>query len=171
VADVLTDPFAVAAIVVAVAGLSKLRAPAVAARALRELGIPAGSGLVRVLAAAEVALAVWCLIKPGGPWAVVLACCYAAFWVISLLLARRRASCGCFGQGEVPASVAQSLISAVLAVVCLAAAVRSPHGVGWVLGRPADEAAVLVLGIAGTAYATVLAYTRLPVVWEAWSPR
>jgi hypothetical protein len=171
VADVLTDPFAVAAIVVVVAGLSKLRAPAVAARALRELGIPAGSALVRVLAAAEVAFGVWCLIAPGGAAAVVLACCYAAFCVISLLLARRRQSCGCFGDDEVPASVAHSLVSAVLALVCFAAAVRSPHAVGWVLGRPADEAAVLALGIAASAYATVLAYTRLPIVWAAWSPR
>ncbi len=169
--DVLTGPFAVAAIVVAAAGLAKLRSPTVAVRALRELGIPAVAGLVAVLAAAEVALGVWCLIMPRGAAAVALACCYAAFSAISLLLARRRTACGCFGESEAPASVAQSLISAVLATVCIVAAVRAPHGIGWVLGRPVDAAFVLVLGIAASAYATVLGCTQLPGVWASWSAR
>lgn len=170
-ADVLTDPFAVAAIVVAVAGAAKLRAPGVAVRALAQLDVPAGSATVRVLAATEVALGMWCLIAPGGAAAVALACCYAAFSVISLLLARRRASCGCFGEGDGPASVAQSLINVVLAAVCIAAAVRAPHGIGWIFAQPPGDAAVLALGIAGSAYATVLAYTQLPIVWGAWSAR
>jgi hypothetical protein len=168
---VLTDPMAVAAIVVVLAGLAKLRSPAVAVRALHALGIPGGSGLVVAVGAGEFALGLWWLIAPGAAGAVALACCYATFAAISSLLARRRTSCGCFGEGDAPASVAQSLISALLAAVCIAAAVRAPHGIAWVLGRPGGDAVVLLLGIAASAYATVLAYTQLPAVWGAWSAR
>ncbi len=170
-ADVLTDPFAVAAIVVVVAGLAKLRKPRVAVAALSELGVPAGTGSVRLLAVFEVALGIACLIGPGAVAAAALACCYAAFSLLSLLLARRRASCGCFGEGEAPASAEQSLISAALAAVCIGAAVQAPHDIGWLLAQSPGAAAVLVLGIAASAYATVLAYTQLPLVWGAWSAR
>jgi hypothetical protein len=171
VTQVLTGPFAVAAIVVVVAGAAKLRAPAVAVAASREVGVRVRPGVVRAFSAAEVALGVWCLVAPAGAAAGALACCYAAFAVISLLLVRRRASCGCFGEGEAPASIAQPLISGVLAMVCVLATVGAPHGIGWMLARPAGHAAVLLLGIAGLAYATVLAYTQLPAAWGAWSTR
>jgi hypothetical protein len=171
VADVLTDPFAVAAVVMVVAGVAKLRAPAIAVRALREIGLPAGSALVRGVAGLEVGLGVWCLLEPGAFRAIALACCYAAFAALALMLARRRAACGCFGEGDVPASGFQALISAVLAAVCAAAALWSPHDLGWLSHRPAGFVAVLVIGIAGSAYATVLAYTQLPAAWSAWSAR
>jgi hypothetical protein len=171
VADVLTDPFAVAAIVLAVAGVAKLRAPRAAVAALREAGLPASTWLVRAFACFEVALGVWCIVSPGGPAAIGLACCYAAFAALALLLARRRAACGCFGENEAPASMAQAVISAVLATICVLAAIRAPHGVGWVLDQGAGNALVLVIGIAGSAYATVLAYTQLPGAWAAWGAR
>lgn len=170
-ADVLTGPFAVAAIVVAVAGVSKLRAPGVATAALHELGLPSAAWIARGLGAAELALAVWCLIDPGLAAAATLGCCYLAFALTSLALARRRAACGCFGEHEHPASLGQSAISGALAAVCFAAAAATPHDVGWVLSRPAGQAAVLALGIAGCTYALVLAYTQLPAAWGAWSPR
>jgi len=40
-----------------------------------------------------------------------------------------------------------------------------------VLQRPPATAAALLLGAAGAAYATVLAYTELPAAWRAWSPQ
>jgi hypothetical protein len=171
VADVLTGPFAVAAIVVAVAGISKLRAPAVATAALYELGLPSASWIARLLGVGEVALGAWCLIAPGVFAAAALGCCYLAFALTALTLARRRAACGCFGDHQQPASLGQSAISGALAAVCVVAAVAGPHDVGWVLSRPAGQAAVLALGIAGCAYATVLAYTQLPAAWGAWSAR
>lgn len=170
-ADVLTGPFAVAAIVVAVAGIAKLRAPAVATAALSELGLPSAPWIVRLLGAAELALAGWCLIAPAVIAAAALGCCYVAFALASAALARRRAACGCFGERQHPATLGQSAISAGLAVVCFVAAAAGPHDAGWVLSRPAGQAAVLALGIAGCAYATVLAYTQLPAAWGAWSAR
>ena len=170
-ADVLTGPFAVAAIVVAVAGIAKLRAPAVATAALSELGLARVAWIARLLGAAELALAAWCLIAPASPSAAALGCCYVAFAIASLALARRRAACGCFGEHEQPASLGQSAISGALSAVCFAAAAVTPHDAGWVLSRPAGQAAVLILGIAGCAYALVLAYTQLPAAWGAWSAR
>ncbi len=165
----LTGPFAVAAIVVVVAGIAKLRAPAVASAALYELRLPNAAWIVRLLAGAEVALGAWCLIDPGVVAAAALGCCYLAFALTAVALARRRAACGCFGDHEQPASLGQSVISGALAAICFVAAMVGPHDAGWVLSRPAGQAAVLALGIAGCAYATVLAYTQLPAAWGAWS--
>lgn len=167
-ADALTAPFAVAAIVLVVAGVAKLRAPAPAVGALRELGLPAGQPAIRSFAALEVALGIWALAGPTAGGAIALACCYAVFAALALLLAARRASCGCFGEAEFPASRFQALLSGVLAIACGAAAVWSPHGL---VDRPAGQAVVLIVGIAASAYATVLAYTQLPAAWSAWSAR
>jgi hypothetical protein len=159
---------AVAALVLVVAGVAKLRAPAPAVRALRELSLPAGSPAIRVFAAVEIALGAWVFVSPAGVAAIALACCYAVFAVLALLLATRRAACGCFGESDFPASRLQASISAVLAAVCGAAAIWPPHGVA---DRPAGQVAVLAAGIAASLYATVLAYTLLPAAWSAWSAR
>jgi hypothetical protein len=168
VADVLTAPVAVAALVLIVAGVAKLRAPAPAVGAARELGVRVAATPIRAFAAAEVALGVWALAAPSGVAVAALACCYAGFAALALLLASRRAACGCFGEGDFPASRVQALLSALLAVACAAAAVWPPHAL---LDRPAGQAVVLVIGIAAAAYATVLAYTQLPAAWSAWSAR
>jgi hypothetical protein len=165
-ADLLTAPLAVAALVLVVAGVAKLRAPAPAAAALRELGLPAGRPLIRVFALFEIALGGWVLASPGGPAAAAVAGCYVVFAVLALLLARHRAACGCFGEAEFPASRLQALISAALAAACAAAAAWPAHGV---LDRPAGQAAVLLIAIVASAYATVIAYTLLPAAWSAWS--
>jgi hypothetical protein len=169
VADALTPPFLVAATVLCIAGAFKLRSPAGAARALGVLGLPARVALVRALAAGELALGVWCAIDAGRVAAGALAGVYAIFAAVAWLLARREAGCGCFGEDEAQASIAQSILSAALSLVALAAAVSGAHGLQWVLERPAMSAAVLVLGTAGAACGTVLAYTEMPWAWGSWS--
>ena len=166
--DVLTAPVAVAALVLVVAGIAKLRAPAPAVGALRQLGLPGGQPWVRVFASFEIALGGWALASPGGASAIAMACCYAVFAAVAILLAGRRAACGCFGEADFPASRLQAFISALLAAACAAAAAWPVHGV---LDRPAGQALVLVIGIAASGYATVLAYTLLPAAWSAWSTR
>jgi hypothetical protein len=171
-AAALTPPFAVAALVLCVAGLAKLRSPAGAARALVVAGLPAPRTLVRVGAAVEVAIGAWALARPSAITAGAMALLYGGFCGLSLLLARRRASCGCFGDDDAPASPVQSALSAALAAVAVAAAALGVHGVGWAL-RSAGAAAALVLaaGIAAAVYAAVLLYTALPQAWAAWSGR
>ncbi len=167
--EVLTPPLAVAALVLCAAGLAKLRSPAGAVAALRRLGAPASAILVRAVALLEVGLGLWCLAWPSVACAAGLAFVYAGFSGLGLLLARRRSPCGCFGESQEPASGAQSLLSAALATVAALAAIQGAHGLPWVVGRPAATAAALMVALAGAVYATVIAYTELPLAWSAWA--
>jgi hypothetical protein len=170
-AAALTAPFAVAALVLCAAGLVKLRSPAGAVRALGVVGVRASSGVVRAIAVGELALGTWSIVRPSPLSAGVVAGLYATFGVLSLVLARRQAACGCFGDGDAPASGVQSLLSIALGVVAVLAAIAPAHGLGSIVGGGPGRASVLVVGIAGSAYATVVAYTQLPRAWSAWSAR
>ena len=107
----------------------------------------------------------------GAPRPPAIACVYAIFAVVALLLARRQASCGCFGEDRTPASALQSMLSAAFAGVALAAALVGAHGLSWVIGHGPAAAGTLLVGIAGAVYATAIAYTELPAAWSAWSVR
>jgi hypothetical protein len=168
--EMLTGPFAAAAVVLCIAGLAKLRSPLAAEHALIVLGARVPGWVVRGFGAVEVALGGWCLLTPRALAAACAACAYSAFAGVAMVLAARRAACGCFGIAGTPASSAQSLVSGSLAVVCAAAAMWTPHGFAWILRRPPGVAAAIAIGIAGCAYAIVLAYTQLPSAWAAWSP-
>jgi hypothetical protein len=169
---VLTPPLFVAALVLGAAGVAKLRAPRGAALAARTLGLPVGPAAVRGLAVVEIAVGLAVVLTPASLVAtVLLACLYAGFAALSLLLARRRASCGCFGERDVPASAIGSLLSLVLAGVAIAASSWPAHSLGWIVGRSPGVATITLIGIAGAAYATIVAYTDLPVAWTAWSAR
>ena len=164
----LTPPFTVAALLLCLAGALKLRSPGTAAGALRTLGLPGSAGLVRALAAGELVLGGLCAIHPNRVAAIVLTAAYVTFAGVAAALARSRAACGCFGEDDTPVSAVHVLASVVLGAVAAAAAAAGPQGLGWVLGRPAATAAVLVCGIAGALYAVVVVYTELPTAWAAW---
>lgn len=165
----MTPPLALAALVLCVAGVAKLRAPEAAVNALSTLGAAPPAVVVRAFALLELALGIVCLVRPTVVWDVTLASLYSAFCALALLLARRRSPCGCFGQRQESASGGQSLLSGALAAVAVVAAIWGAHGVPWLLARPAMTAAVLLLGLAGGTYAMVIAYTELPLAWSAWS--
>jgi hypothetical protein len=157
-ADALTVPHAMAALVLCAAGVAKLRSPRTAATALR---VPVG--LIRAFSIYELALGAgalgWTVLSP------LLALTYAGLATLTFVLARRAQSCGCFGEGDAPASVAQSVLSLALALVCAIPA----HGAGWLLERSAGSAVVLALGVVGAAYGVVVAYSNLAPAWRAWS--
>ncbi len=150
----LAPAFAVAAVVLCVAGVMKLRS---ASRRMRALGV------------GEVALGIACAVHPTRPLAVALALVYTSFAAVAVVLMRRRVACGCFGENDFPVSLAHVIASELLGMLALAAALAGPRGLGWVLGQPAPTAAVLLIGIAGAAYATVLVYTLAPRAFAAWS--
>jgi hypothetical protein len=160
VSQALTAPFAVAALVLAVAGAAKLRAPWGAAGALGW-----DPRLIRSIALGELALGLAALLTPQRALAAGVAIVYLVFAGLSYRLARRSVGCGCFGAAETAASPLQSILSMVVALVCASAAVWPPHAV---LSRPAVQAVVLVVGIAGAAYGVVLAYIELPSAWRAF---
>ena len=165
-AHAVTPPFAVAALVLCIAAVAKLRSPRTAANALAVLGAPAGVTLVRAIAVGELALGCWCIVEPSRAGAALIALVYAAFAGVGLVLARRHASCGCFGAGETRATPAQALLSAALMMVAIAATISGSHGLPWIVQH---GAAVLLIGVVAAAYGTVLTYTQLPAAWGAWS--
>jgi hypothetical protein len=175
IATVILAPFIVAAGVLCVAAIAKLRAPAVAASALGTLGLPfaprLARGLVLVFAVGEFVLGAVAVAAPSRALAAVMACLYAGFAGVALVLHRRQAACGCFGATVATASPVQAALSAALALVCAVAAVEPAHGLSWIFGRAPLEAGVLVFGIGAAMYATVVAYTHLPSAWNAWSGR
>jgi hypothetical protein len=164
VSEALAPPFLVASIVLCVAGLAKLRAPATAAAAL---GIRRWA--IRALAAGEIALGGACVVHPSRGVALALAVAYAVFATVAVVLKRRRVACGCFGDNDLPVSRAHVIASELLCALVVGAAVASPRGIAWLAGHPAPNVVALAVGIAGAAYATVLVYTTVPLAWNAWS--
>jgi hypothetical protein len=169
VSAALAPAFVVGAGLMCLAAALKLRSPHPAAAALRTLGLPAAGWTVRVLAGGELVLGAVCLVHPTRATAGVLAGAYATFAGVAAALGSRRAACGCFGEDEAPVSAVHWIASAGLAAVVALAAAVGPRALGWVVGRPAPTAVVLVIGIAGALYATVLLYTQLPAAWTVWS--
>ncbi|MBV9604568.1 MAG: hypothetical protein JO027_05655 [Solirubrobacterales bacterium] len=158
--EALAPPFLVAALLVCVAGVVKLRSPHRAAAALQT-----SPWAIRGLAVGEVSLGAACALAPTRPLAVALAAVYGLFSLLAVVLMRRGVPCGCFGDNDFPVSLAHVTASELLAALALGAALTGPRGLEWALDQPA----ALLLGIAGAVYATVLVYTRLPVAWAAWS--
>jgi hypothetical protein len=165
VANALTVPHAVAALVLCVAGLAKLRSPAGAAGA-----VGLAPGPVRVFAVAELGLGAWALADATAVASLLMAGLYAGFAALTLGLARAGESCGCFGARGSPASPLQSLLSIALAGASALAAGGGTHAAGWIFGRPPGFVTLLVLGTAGAVYGIVLAYSELPLLWRSWSP-
>ena len=170
-AAVLTAPIAVAAIVLGIAGVAKLRSPSAAKRALAAAGVSVPEGAVRTLASGELALATLVLLAPGRAASGLLAAIYVLLALVARTLARREAAWGCFGAEDAPTTAAHVWLSLALALVAVAGVAAAPHGIAWLLTGPPGVIGPLALGIAGAAYATVLAYTELPAAWSAWRPR
>jgi len=164
VSEALAPPFLVTSLVLCIAGLAKLRAPATAAAAL---GMH--PWMIRALAIGEVVLGAACVVHPTRPVAVALAAAYAVFATVAVVLKRRRAACGCFGDNDLPVSQAHVIASELLGAVAVVAAVVSPRGLPWLASQPAVTAAVTAVGVAGAAYAMVLVYTEVPPAWAGWS--
>ena len=157
-------PHVVAALVLAVAGVAKLRSPRAAADAIK---LPVA--LVRAFAAGELILAGLAVVTASLWSSVLMAVLYAGFAVLTLRLVREGSSCGCFGAQQYPASAGQSLLSTALAVISALGAVGGPQTASEILSRPAGTVAVLSVGAAAAAYGIVLAYSELPQLWRSWS--
>ena len=138
------------AVVLAWAGVSKARHPEPTRRALVALGAPATAGLTRVLAAAELGIAVLALVVPVGVSGVLLAGCFACLALAAGLLARKGhdAGCGCFGEGqERPPGRAHVVVNLAAAVGAGVVAVRSPPSLADLV-RTDPGAAFVVLVVA-----------------------
>lgn len=146
----LVVPYTAAAVLLAVAGVPKVREPGDLVRAVRSVGMPVRPGAVRAFAAAEVAVAVTALAVPSRATALVLAAMYAVFTAFVVLALRRGgvlSSCGCFGRADTPPTRAHALVTATASVVGLLVALDPPAGNAW--SALAGAGALAVAGFVG----------------------
>jgi len=148
-----TGFLAMLTVVLAWAGVSKLRRPEPARRALVALGAPATVGLTRGMASAELGIAVLALAVPARASGVVLAGFFACLAITAGLLARSGygAGCGCFGEpDEQPPGRARVVANLLAAVGAGVVALCSPPSVAeLVRTRPAAAVAVLAAACIG----------------------
>jgi hypothetical protein len=163
-----------AALLLAGAGVAKLRAPDQAAAMLRRAWwtrMRGGTSLVLVRAAGAVEFVVGAAsIATGGRIAAgLLGCCYLAFLIVAGRLLRRgqRASCGCFGSTDSPVGAGHLVVNLVAVAVACAALVRPPGAVGGLFAGDALTGAVgLGQGVL-LAYLAFLSITALPALVAA----
>jgi hypothetical protein len=144
----LVVPYAAAAVLLAVAGVPKVRDPGDLVRAVRSVGLPFGRSAVRAFAGVEVVVAVVALVAPSRLSAGALALMYAGFTAFVVLALRRGgvlSSCGCFGRADTPPTRAHALVTAAAAVVGLLVALDPPGAGAWSV--PAQSGAGAVLGL------------------------
>jgi hypothetical protein len=165
---------AAAAILVAVAGVAKVRSPQAAVAMLRRgwPGLRRFARLpsaVRVGGAAETSVGLAVLAAGGRVGAALLAACYLAFAVVAGRLMRRgdNASCGCFGRSDSPVGRAHLGLNLVCVAVSVTAAVRSSRPVGGVLEHGVAIGSIAALQILLLAWLGFLSITALPALAAA----
>ena len=120
---VMAGPFAIAAALLAIGGVMKAWRPQDTANALRGVGLPGSSLLVRVGGAVEAVIGATALITGGTVSAVLVALSYTVFLAFVVTALRRDvpvATCGCFGKVDTPPSrvhVAVNLAAVAAAVI------------------------------------------------------
>ena len=166
---VAAGPFAIAALLLVLAGAPKVVRPGDAVNALRAVGIPAPAIFVRILAVAEVAIGVDALVRGNRPSAVFVAVSYlafAAFVVVALRRSTPIASCGCFGRADTPPTWIHVAINAAAAAFAVVVAIDPGAGLPDVLpDQPAAGIPFVVLVVCGTLFA-YLAMSSLPRLLE-----
>jgi uncharacterized membrane protein YphA (DoxX/SURF4 family) len=159
----ITAPYLAATLVLGAAGIAKLIRPADTATALRAAGFPVGAALVRVGAAAELAVAAAAVGDPSPLTGALVAAAYAAFAGFIVLALRRGwvlSSCGCFGRPDTPPTIAHAVLNGSAAASALWWAVSWPGKPGLShLGRlfshqpwHGGPLALVVVVLAGLSY-------------------
>lgn len=127
--NALGGPAVASAILLAIGGTSKLLRPANTSHALRGLRLPAAPSGVRLLAAAEIGVAVGALAGGGRyAWLLVAAAYlgFAGFVVFAMRRGGAVSSCGCFGAPDTPPTLVHVLVTTAASAVALATAGEPP---------------------------------------------
>jgi hypothetical protein len=172
VPGVLLPAFSAAAILLVIAGASKIASPYMAQASLSTAGLPAPLTGVRVLALAEAAVGAAALIEPTPLTAAAAALAYGAFCLFTLRLLRladEGVDCGCFGGAGSEVGGVHVGLNAAAFAVCVAAALAPPPDLGWVFHRTPLTAIAVCIGTGAIAYASFLAFTVLPRAWQSYS--
>lgn len=158
----LAAPFLAASALLVGAGVPKLGDPMPLVRALRSTGLPAGRGLVRVVAGVEVALGLWAAARPGTANAALVCAAYLLFTGFVALALKRGGvlgSCGCFGKADTPPTRSHLAVTGALAVLAGVVA-AAPERAAWTSGGAPDVVGTVALA----ALITFLAWQALAVL-------
>lgn len=116
----LAGPIHAVALVLLLAGAAKAVRPSATIAALRIVGLPASPAAVRALAGVEVVVAGATLAGTGAAAAVALAAVHVGFAAVAVVLRRRSADCGCFGDAS-PVTATHVVVNLAAAAVVTAA--------------------------------------------------
>ena len=149
--DVLQVPFTSAALLLAIAGVQKLRDPHPLSRALRLAGLPDQTTVVRGLAAIEIATAAAAITVHHRLVPLVVALLYVAFAAfVTFALARGLPieSCGCFGRSDARPSAAHVALDAFAAAIATLVAFDDVAPVrSLIIDEPAEGLAVAAVAM------------------------
>jgi hypothetical protein len=154
---VAAGPFAIAALLLVLAGVAKALAPRDTATALRAAGLPAPEALVRAGALAEVGVGVAALVAGDRISAALVAASYAAFTAFVVRALRRDtplASCGCLGRADTPPTWIHVAIDVAATAAAVAVVADPGAGLPDVLpGQPLAGVPFVLLVACGVALA------------------
>jgi hypothetical protein len=173
--SVLAGPFAIAAVLLAVAGAAKAVRPRDTAQALTAVGIRfprvlPGRVAVRIGGAVEAVIGVAALLVGGPVLCALVAASYvvfAAFVVVALRTGAPISSCGCFGKVDTPPSVVHVVLDAAFAGVAAAAAFTGAVALPDVLDEQPLLGIPFVLLVAIGCSLVFLAFSSLPKTMAA----
>lgn len=166
---------AAAAVLLAVAGLAKLRSPGPAAAMIVSLlpsltrRRPAVRAFVRGAGIGEAAVGAAFVIVGGRLPAALLAAAYLAFTLIALSLATRSSdtSCGCFGTVDSPVGRAHVALNLICLGLAVAAVVVPVPALGGLLHRGLSVGLIGAAQVLLLAWLGYLAITALPALASA----
>jgi hypothetical protein len=165
-ADIAAGPFAAACLLLAFAGVAKLRRPAATGPAAVAVGLPASPAAVRALGAVEV-VAAGAGLAFGGPAALAVAVIYFALAVVAVRLIVRApgTNCGCLGASNTPVSIGHVIIDgAAVAAGLLAGFGGSPVAAA---GTSAPVRLAFLAAIACCAWLAAQVLAALPALSRA----
>jgi hypothetical protein len=123
IARIAAGPFIAACLVLAFAGVAKIRRPSGTTAAARAIGLPASPTLVRGLGVVETIVAA-AGIAVGAGAAFAVAGLYLGLGMVAGILVRRApgTNCGCLGTSDAPISVSHVVVDGAAVVASLFAA-------------------------------------------------
>ena len=164
VMDPLAAPFAVAALLLVLAGAQKANDPAPAQGALRALGLPDRRRLVQLGAVAELIIGAGALVIDGSVFPALVAASYLAFMVFVLAALRSGTpieSCGCFGREDTPPSLVHVIVNAGFAATATAVAIAGGIDLAEILADQPWSGVPFVLLVGLGAWLVTVAFTQL----------
>lgn len=170
VEGLLTVVFIVAAGLLVLAGVVKLRTPEPTSRALRGAGLPSSHLLVRGLGTLEIAAGAAGLAVPavGAPAVAVLYAAFGCFVAYVLARGLPLSSCGCLGETETRPSLVHVAVTLCAAAAGLAAALAPPPSLASLAAADPLLTAVLLAGAGTALYLTYATLALLPAALSAY---